>query len=42
MSRFDCNTVRLPGSPPQLDEFFLREELPLRRSELEALGLPLV
>jgi len=29
-------------SPPQLDEFFLREELPLRRRELEALGLPLV
>jgi uncharacterized damage-inducible protein DinB len=28
--------------PPQLDEFFLREELPLRRHELEALGLPLV
>ena len=29
-------------SPPQLDEFFLGEELPLRRRELEALGLPLV
>ncbi len=28
--------------PPQLDEFFLREELPLRRRELEALGLLLV
>ena len=28
--------------PPQLDEFFLREELPLRRRELEELGLPLV
>jgi uncharacterized damage-inducible protein DinB len=28
-------------APPQLDEFFLREELPLRRAELEALGLPL-
>jgi len=27
--------------PPQLDEFFLREELPLRRRELEELGLPL-
>jgi uncharacterized damage-inducible protein DinB len=27
--------------PPQLDEFFLREELPLRREELAALGLPL-
>jgi uncharacterized damage-inducible protein DinB len=27
--------------PPQLDEFFLREELPLRRHELEELGLPL-
>jgi uncharacterized damage-inducible protein DinB len=27
--------------PPQLDEFFLREELPLRRHELEQLGLPL-
>jgi uncharacterized damage-inducible protein DinB len=27
--------------PPQLDEFFLREELPLRRGELEELGLPL-
>jgi hypothetical protein len=29
-------------SPPQLDEFFLREELPLRRHELAAFGLPLV
>jgi uncharacterized damage-inducible protein DinB len=28
-------------APPQLDEFFLREELPLRRKELEELGLPL-
>jgi uncharacterized damage-inducible protein DinB len=28
-------------APPQLDEFFLREELPLRRRELEELGLPL-
>jgi uncharacterized damage-inducible protein DinB len=28
--------------PPQLDEFFLREELPLRKKELEDLGLPLV
>jgi uncharacterized damage-inducible protein DinB len=27
--------------PPQLDEFFLREELPLRQRELEELGLPL-
>jgi uncharacterized damage-inducible protein DinB len=27
--------------PPQLDEFFLREELPLRRQELEEMGLPL-
>jgi uncharacterized damage-inducible protein DinB len=26
---------------PQLDEFFLRGDLPLRRRELEALGLPL-
>ncbi len=25
--------------PPQLDEFFLREELPLRRAELDELGL---
>jgi len=30
------------AKPPQLDEFFLREELPLRRAELIALGLPLV
>jgi uncharacterized damage-inducible protein DinB len=30
-----------PVAPPQLDEFFLREELPLRRRELEELGLPL-
>ncbi len=28
--------------PPQLDEFFLREELPLRQKELEELGLPLI
>jgi len=27
--------------PPQLDEFFLREELPLRQGELEELGMPL-
>jgi uncharacterized damage-inducible protein DinB len=27
--------------PPQLDEFFMREELPLRASELSELGLPL-
>jgi uncharacterized damage-inducible protein DinB len=27
--------------PPQLDEFFLRDELPLRKVELEELGLPL-
>jgi uncharacterized damage-inducible protein DinB len=27
--------------PPQLDEFFLREELPLREAELRDLGLPL-
>lgn len=27
--------------PPQLDEFFLAEELPLRRAELEELGLSL-
>jgi uncharacterized damage-inducible protein DinB len=30
-----------PVKPPQLDEFFLREELPLRKRELEELGLPL-
>ena len=30
-----------PVKPPQLDEFFLREELSLRRRELEELGLPL-
>ncbi len=30
-----------PVPPPQLDEFFLAEELPLRRRELEELGLPL-
>jgi uncharacterized damage-inducible protein DinB len=28
--------------PPQLDEFFLREELPLREEELRELGLPLL
>jgi len=27
--------------PPQLDEFFMSEELPLRKAELEDLGLPL-
>jgi uncharacterized damage-inducible protein DinB len=27
--------------PPQLDEFFLREELPLREQELHEMGLPL-
>jgi hypothetical protein len=27
--------------PPQLDEFFLAEELPLREAELKELGLPL-
>jgi uncharacterized damage-inducible protein DinB len=27
-------------APPQLDEFFMREELPLREEELRALGLP--
>ena len=26
--------------PPQLDEFFMAEELPLRAAELDALGLP--
>lgn len=26
-------------APPQLDEFFLAEDLPLRRAELEALGM---
>jgi uncharacterized damage-inducible protein DinB len=30
--------TRVP--PPQLDEFFLREELPLRATELDELGLP--
>jgi uncharacterized damage-inducible protein DinB len=30
-----------PVAPPQLDEFFLREELPLREAELRELGLPL-
>lgn len=28
--------------PPQLDEFFMAEELPLREAELRELGLPLV
>ena len=28
-------------APPQLDEFFLAEELPLRENELRELGLPL-
>jgi len=28
-------------APPQLDEFFMREELPLREAELRELGLPL-
>jgi uncharacterized damage-inducible protein DinB len=28
--------------PPQLDEFFMQEELPLREEELRTLGLPLV
>jgi uncharacterized damage-inducible protein DinB len=27
--------------PPQLDEFFLRDELPIREAELRELGLPL-
>jgi len=27
--------------PPQLDEFFMSEELPLREAELRELGLPL-
>jgi uncharacterized damage-inducible protein DinB len=30
-----------PVAPPQLDEFFLAEELPLRRAELDELELPL-
>jgi uncharacterized damage-inducible protein DinB len=30
-----------PVEPPQLDEFFLSEELPLRDEELRTLGLPL-
>jgi uncharacterized damage-inducible protein DinB len=29
------------AAPPQLDEFFLRDELPLREAELRELGLPL-
>jgi len=28
-------------TPPQLDEFFLREELPLRQRELVEMGMPL-
>lgn len=28
-------------APPQLDEFFMAGELPLRRAELEELGLPI-
>jgi len=28
-------------APPQLDEFFLADDLPLRRGELEEMGLPL-
>ena len=31
-----------PVKPPQLDEFFMSEELHLRESELRDLGLPLV
>jgi uncharacterized damage-inducible protein DinB len=31
-----------PVKPPQLDEFFMREELPLREAELRELGLPIV
>jgi uncharacterized damage-inducible protein DinB len=30
-----------PVAPPQLDEFFLADELPLREAELRELGLPL-
>lgn len=30
-----------PAPPPQLDEFFLREEVALREPELRALGLPI-
>jgi uncharacterized damage-inducible protein DinB len=29
------------AKPPQLDEFFMAEDLPLREAELSALGLPL-
>ena len=29
-----------PVKPPQLDEFFMAEEAPLRESELRDLGLP--
>jgi uncharacterized damage-inducible protein DinB len=29
------------ATPPQLDEYFLPEDLPLRKHELEELGLPL-
>jgi hypothetical protein len=28
-------------APPQLDEYFLAHEAPLRQAELQALGLPL-
>lgn len=31
-----------PVAPPQLDEFFMKDELPLREAELRRLGLPLV
>ena len=30
------------ASPPQLDEFFLKEDLPLREAELRDAGLPVV
>lgn len=30
-----------PVPPPQLDEFFMKGDLPLRRAELEQLGLPI-
>jgi uncharacterized damage-inducible protein DinB len=29
-----------PVAPPQLDEFFMASDLPLRREELRGLGLP--
>jgi hypothetical protein len=28
--------------PPQLDEFFMSADLPLREEELKSLGLPIV